>query len=639
MDELITLVAQGRFQDVEMLARDMVLRFPNLGFGWKALGVAIMMQGRGGDALAPLRKAAEILSDDAEVHFNLGIVFQEQGLLTEAEGSHGRALRIRPDYNEAHARLGGVLQEQGRLLDAEKSYRRALEFIPDRADIHHNLGIALTEQGRLTEAEECFRQALRIKPDLAETRVNLGVLLHRMAGESSGSNISAKSTNHTGVRRQYETLPFPSRNPEAEHHILTISPPDILCKVNQYCFGGARDFSKGLRVLVAGAGTGDSPLWLAHQLRGTPSEIVALDLSTASLEIAKARTAVHGFNNIQWVNASILDLPSLGLGVFDYITSLGVLHHLPDPEAGLAALETVLSEGGGVAVMLYGVHGRSHIYLMQDVLRKLTAGLEYDRSLDLARQVIATLPPTNQFRRTEDDGVLKGHYLQNDSNLWDTLLHERDRAYTASQVRGFMATSGLNVQTFTTYQGNGATCALQYDLNLYIHDDAYRRHLASLPGPVGEDLAEALDGSLALHTVYATRAAQTALDPTAPHAILAPMSQRARQIIERLTALEDGIPVILRNKMIIVYRPLPMTRAFLAEIDGQRSNAEIACHLSSNDGTRILELVAPDLYLPAALHWLVARTSSGTSWSPIASHGQLSLPYHHHEPDCLILAG
>ena len=86
-------------------------------------------------------------------------------------------------------------------------------------------------------------------------------------------------------------------------------------------------------------------MWLGHQLRDTPSEIVALDLSSASLEICRSRAAARGFTHVRCVHASILDVPQLGIGPFDYITSLGVLHHMPDPEAGLRALTAVLAPG------------------------------------------------------------------------------------------------------------------------------------------------------------------------------------------------------------------------------------------------------------------------------------------------------
>ena len=61
----------------------------------------------------------------------------------------------------------------------------------------------------------------------------------------------------------------------------------------------------------------------------------------------------------------------LGLGPFDYIDCCGVLHHLPDPAAGVEALLSVLAPGGGMGLMVYAPYGRTGIYMLQEGLRLL----------------------------------------------------------------------------------------------------------------------------------------------------------------------------------------------------------------------------------------------------------------------------
>ena len=82
-------------------------------------------------------------------------------------------------------------------------------------------------------------------------------------------------------------------------------------------------------------------------------------------------------------------------------------------------------------------------------------------------------------------------------------------------MRDFLASASLNVQTFATYKASPATSALQYDIELYVTDPDERARLAALSDALREDMAEAIDGSLALHTVYAARSPDAALDPTA----------------------------------------------------------------------------------------------------------------------------
>jgi hypothetical protein len=226
---------------------------------------------------------------------------------------------------------------------------------------------------------------------------------------------------------------------------------------------------------------------------------------------------------------------------------------------------------------------------------------------------------------------IQAAYLKDDANLWDTLLHEQDRAYTASDVHAFLAAAGLTLQGFGTYKAAPATCALQYDLDLYISDPAQRARLAQLAQPQREDMAEALDGSLALHTFYATRASTAALDPTGPDAILSPMSEFGGRALAQAVAPGAALTIVLRNGRSIVYAPSPQTQRFLAAIDGKRSNGEIARALNS-----ALSEIAPELRIPTALHWLVARRATGTAFAPIPMHGKFVLPLRAEEPVLLV---
>ena len=603
LGQLAALFQTGRHGELETRTRLLLEQHPDSGLAWKMLGACLLVQGK--DALPALQRATELLPDDAEAPNNLGLALKNLGQLDNAVASFRRALQIKADYAEAHCNLGAALRELGQLEDAVASFGRALE----------------------------------IQPDFPAARINLGSTLPLIVGENSGKAFFEKrKPGFQGVRAQYESLPFPPRDPQAERYVLWVSPPDILAKMNQYCFAGKRDYSQPFRVLVAGCGTGDSVIWLAHQLQGSPAEIVALDMSSASLAVARARAEVRKLANIRWVNASLLDVATLGLGSFDYISCLGVLHHLPDPVRGLAALESVLAQGGAMAIMLYGAVGRAHIYAMQKTLRRLTAGLdEPGERLAFAQKVLAGLPATNGFCKQEGQATIKSQYLQDDTNFWDTLLHEQDRAYTASEVREFLGSAGLFLQAFISYQGLGAKTGLQYDLDLYIDDAGQRERLKALPLAERQDLAEALDGGLALHTVYATRSAQASLRPTAPDAILSPMSQSARQILAYLSQSNQALSVILANGLCLPYKPSAVTQAFLARMDGHRSNAEIARSLGIEDDSGELDLVKRELVIPAALHWIIARTALGSYLPPLADSSGLSSPLRHYEPTTLAL--
>lgn len=562
-----------------------------------------------------------------------------QGRFQESEPVARTMTERFPMHGIGWKALGVILKQQAHKQEALAAMQKAATLMPQDSEACFNLGLLQLEMGLLKEAAASFLRTTEIAPDFADARISLGNALHQIVGENSGKAFFDKSKQGCGaVRQQYENLPFPSRDPEGERYVLRVSLPDILGKINQYCFGGERDFSKPFRALVAGCGTGDSAIWLGHQLKDTPAEVVAIDISQASLEVAQARAKVRGLTNIKWVHGSLLEVDSFGLGKFDYITSLGVLHHLPDPVAGLAALESVLADDGAIAIMLYGAVAREQIYAMQRILRQLTAGIDDPgQKLAFAKQVVANLPDTNGFRMREGLDAIRSQYLQDDTNFWDTLLHEQDRAYTASQVREYLASAGLHLQGFISYQGVNAITGMQYDLDLYIQDDSHRERLATLPTAEREDLAEALDGSLSLHTVYATRATRSSLDPGVRNAILSPMSHRSRQIIAYLYQSNQAITISLRNGMLLPYNPGSLTRAFLARLDGRRDNAEIMRSLGIEYDPDALRLLHQDLEIPIALHWVVARTATGFEVNPLPDRTVLSMPLRHAEPTSLPL--
>lgn len=252
------------------------------------------------------------------------------------------------------------------------------------------------------------------------------------------------------VQTQYEALPYPERDPADEKRRLLRTWLDDLPMVSHYGFGGRASFAEGLRVLVAGGGTGDATVFLAEQLRATKAEVVHLDFSRTSLELARRRVEARGLSNVRFVRESLLDLPALGLGAFDYINCVGVLHHLPDPDAGLAALLGSLAPDGALGLMLYGTIGRAGVYQMQELLR-LAIGDEPElrKRIGRAREILAATPPTNWFRRGAD---LYADHRAGDAGLYDLLLHPRDRAYTVEEIFAWMGDRhGLHLE-FTDVQ-------------------------------------------------------------------------------------------------------------------------------------------------------------------------------------------
>ncbi len=129
----------------------------------------------------------------------------------------------------------------------------------------------------------------------------------------------------------------------------------------------------GRRGLDAGCGKGRYTRHLAPHL----ASLVALDGSDAVLA---AFRNLAGMPNVAVVKADLRE-PPFGKANFSLIMSLGVLHHLEDPEGGFRTLTGLLAPGGIIFVYLYsaasGFSLRSVGLLAATALRKVTVHLPH----------------------------------------------------------------------------------------------------------------------------------------------------------------------------------------------------------------------------------------------------------------------
>jgi len=180
INNLIHHYQNGRYGDAEKLAVPITQKFPKYQFGWKVLGALLLQTERFSESLVSSQKAVKLISQDAEVHYNLGLALQTLGRLDEAEASFRQTIMLKPDLAEAHFSLGVTLKELGRLDEAQASFKQAIVLKPDYAQVYCSLGNIFKELGRLEEAEASYKQAIVLEPDLAEVHSNLGVTLQAL---------------------------------------------------------------------------------------------------------------------------------------------------------------------------------------------------------------------------------------------------------------------------------------------------------------------------------------------------------------------------------------------------------------------------------------------------------------------------
>ncbi len=198
------------------------------------------------------------------------------------------------------------------------------------------------------------------------------------------------------------------------------------------------------RVLVAGGGTGQHPIGVAAGLREpdtrSPTEIVCVDLSRASLGRAARLATAAGMTQLRFVQGDLLALgPDDGLGAFEFVDCVGVLHHLADPVAGGRALVAKLAPGGVLRLGLYSERGRSEIVAAR-ALAAEHGWLPTPDGLRTARAALLALPTDHPAAP-----VTASVDFYSQSGLRDLVFHPCEHRYTPSQIGALVTTLGLSV--------------------------------------------------------------------------------------------------------------------------------------------------------------------------------------------------
>jgi Flp pilus assembly protein TadD len=210
----VKALEEHRASDAERMARDALARDSRHPDALHILGVALLAQNRGREAVAPLEQAAREHTN-ARIETHLAKALLESGRDSEALTRLQRAIECQPPFVAAFQELAMLLCAMRRFDEAEAALKRGFAAEPTsvelsldmgrfyimRADAKnakvafarvlanaprdpralHGLGTALLYEGEIERAVERFRQVLAVQPgnlsaqlDLAHCLLQLG---------------------------------------------------------------------------------------------------------------------------------------------------------------------------------------------------------------------------------------------------------------------------------------------------------------------------------------------------------------------------------------------------------------------------------------------------------------------------------
>jgi Tfp pilus assembly protein PilF/2-polyprenyl-3-methyl-5-hydroxy-6-metoxy-1,4-benzoquinol methylase len=243
--------------------------------------------------------------------------------------------------------------------------------------------------------------------------------------------LTATDTLSMPVQRQYEENPYP-RWIKAAAVVPLRSVNAFLRK--QFPFARFEPLRNdvAMELLVAGCRTGQESIEAAQQF--PDARVLAIDLSRSSLAYARRKSRAAGVTNVEHAQADVLHMASMGR-TFDVISSVGVLHHLADPAAGLRALVSVLRPGGLVRLGLYSERAR------RDVVeaREFIAAGRYGSDVDGIRRARAAI----MAERGRFEPLLGRRDFCTTSGCRDLLFHVQEHRFTIPRIADLLAAHGL----------------------------------------------------------------------------------------------------------------------------------------------------------------------------------------------------
>jgi SAM-dependent methyltransferase len=373
------------------------------------------------------------------------------------------------------------------------------------------------------------------------------------------------------VAEFYERHPYPPPVDDLEAYRRNWD--DARRRAESHLFYPGEPFRDDRSILVAGCGTAQA----AHYaVRWPRAQVFGIDVSEKSLAFTQDLKRKYALDNLEVRQLAVERAGELG-ETFEHVVCTGVLHHLPDPDAGLRALRDVLAPAGALHLMVYAPYGRAGVYMLQDYCRRLGIGSSASE-IDGLAATLKALPPEHPIvplLRTSPD-------FANKAGLADALLHPQDRAYSVPQLLSLLHRADLTFARWVRQAPYLPWCGA-------LASAPHHAKLVELPAEQQYAAIELFRGTMVRHSVVAYRTDRP--EPSVSVDFGGDDWLRYKPIRlpdtiavkERLPARASAVLINSNHNYTDLYLPIDAPRErFLSIIDGERTIGEI-CRARGNE--------------------------------------------------------
>jgi SAM-dependent methyltransferase len=238
------------------------------------------------------------------------------------------------------------------------------------------------------------------------------------------------------------------------HEQWTMLQDDELFLFKDWILPVTLDDFKGKEVLECGCGGGQHTSYVAPYAR----QLTAVDLNTTDI----AREKNKSFDNITFVEA---DIAKMDLGKkFDFVFSIGVVHHTDDPDLTFRNMMNHTKPGGKTIVWVYSKEGNAMVEYGVEPLRKLfLRHLSRKALLGLSKFITFLLYPfvytiyllPLKFLPYYEyfDNFRKLTFYRNTLNVFDKLNAPQVDFISQERIRNWFPASEYEQVSITPYKG------------------------------------------------------------------------------------------------------------------------------------------------------------------------------------------
>ncbi|MBZ3878819.1 Transmembrane and TPR repeat-containing protein 3 [Sciurus carolinensis] len=177
---------ESRLEEADQLYRQAISMRPDFKQAYISRGELLLKMNKPLKAKEAYLKALELDRNNADLWYNLAIVYIELKEPNEALRNFNHALELNPKHKLALFNSAILMQESGEVKLRPEARKRLLNYVneePQDANGYFNLGMLAMDDKKDTEAEIWMKKAIKLQADFRSALFNLALLYSQTAKE------------------------------------------------------------------------------------------------------------------------------------------------------------------------------------------------------------------------------------------------------------------------------------------------------------------------------------------------------------------------------------------------------------------------------------------------------------------------